>query len=178
MDATSGRRSGIAPVEIAIVAGILALMGLLVVPALRRYVRLTKTSEAFVSLNRIEVGAVAYHRADHFDATGQPVPRQFPGTDGPVPGTPCWNQPQARCAGRDPGWTNATWRALRFSMENSHYYTYAFSSAGFWEYAQYTATARGNLDGDGIVTTFQSHAGMQPDGGIHSVLWFFDDETE
>ena len=66
-------------------------------------------------------------------------------------------------------WTTASWEALKFSMDDPHYYQYAFVSSGTGNTAEFTARAHGDLDCDGFVSTFEmwgsgNFAGGDPSG--------------
>jgi hypothetical protein len=52
-------------------------------------------------------------------------------------------------------WDNPTWKALGFRMVRAHHFSFAFESNKTQTGAQFTARAHGDLDGDGIYSTFR-----------------------
>jgi hypothetical protein len=58
---------------------------------------------------------------------------------------------------RDPPgtWEHPTWRLLDFSWTVPHCYSFAFESELQPGLARFTALAQGDLDGDGVFSTFQ-----------------------
>jgi len=144
-----------APIEMVVVLAILGVLVGVMAPGIRAYIRRARTAEAVVNLDRIALGARTYFLAEHPNPSGgSPLARQFPNSVGPTPSTACAIQVGSRCAGGDPGWTSASWYALHFSMEHRHYYYYDFASAGLDTAATFTTNARGDLDGDTVITTF------------------------
>lgn len=51
-------------------------------------------------------------------------------------------------------WESPTWQALAFAPEGPHYYAYQYDSAGVRIGSTFTASAFGDLDGDGVFSTF------------------------
>ena len=66
----------------------------------------------------------------------------------------------------DGTWDDPTWRALGFRVERAHNYSFAFDSEKTSTGARFTARAHGDLDGDGIYSTFrvsgEIEAGKKP----------------
>jgi len=51
-----------------------------------------------------------------------------------------------------------TWRALGFGFDYAHAFSFEFVSSSSPEGARFRATAHGDLDGDGVVSTFELKA--------------------
>jgi hypothetical protein len=62
------------------------------------------------------------------------------------------------------------------TIEDPHYYSYQFESAGKGHAAAFTATAMGDLDCDDDYSTFELTGRIQPDGSVHIAPDFFIDK--
>ena len=119
-----------------------------------------KTVEAIDNLDRIYKGAADYFMTPRVSQMGEPVPCQFPATTEFTPGKNCNDKAvdddeDGSCDANPSAWDNATWAALRFEITDPHYYVYSFNSAGELAEATFTISAFGDLDGDGVMSTFQ-----------------------
>lgn len=114
-----------------------------------------RAEEARTNLERIYDGAVSYYDSDHATRTGMILPPQFPASSPRLPASiPCG---EAMEPGYDT-WRQPTWEALNFSIHEPHYYSYQFESSGTGADAAFTAYAFGDLDCDGVLSTFQRQA--------------------
>jgi hypothetical protein len=52
-------------------------------------------------------------------------------------------------------WDHLTWATLGFSLNGSHYFSFAFDSAPGDTRSSFVARAHGDLDGDGERSTFE-----------------------
>lgn len=52
-------------------------------------------------------------------------------------------------------WEHPTWKRLEFRLERPHYYAFAFDSKASVEGSEFTARAHGDLDGDGLLSSFR-----------------------
>ena len=59
-------------------------------------------------------------------------------------------------------WDHPTWRALEFRFDGPHYYAFAFQSTNKPAGASFVARAHGDLDGDGLYSTFEIRAPTGP----------------
>ena len=111
------------------------------------YVKRSKTTEATMQVRKLFDSSVSYYDAEHQGAT----PR-FPLSVGP---TPSLDRIGPEPYGPDPTlWEHPTWRALNFSVDMPSYYAYQYDSAGERLGATFTATAFGDIDGDGVYSVY------------------------
>jgi len=151
------RQSGFTLVELMIVVAIIGVLAAVAIPAFSRYVKKSRTSEAFGHLNKMWVGSASYFAADHVGSNGETLRKQFPvATTFPESPTDCCHSPGNQCPGDDPDYsTDATWLALNFAISDPHYYTPYYMGGGFDRGANFIATAYGDLDCDTTYATFQ-----------------------
>jgi hypothetical protein len=126
------------------------------VPAFVRNVHASRLAEPIDGLNRIATHATAL-------AAGRPAEIAYPETVGLTPST----VPQGRKVLDPPGtWNQATWRQLDFELSVPHAFSFGFESHDAKGRATFRAVAHGDLDGDGVLSTFalggQSRDGSEP----------------
>lgn len=106
---------------------------------------------------------------------GEIVPAQFPAS---VPRTPAEVPCGDKVAPDYRQWEHPTWQALNFSVSDPHYYSYQFDSAGAMDNGSFTASAFGDLDCDGIYSTFV-RTGVVENGRVRGGAGLFQmDELE
>ena len=144
---------------------VVAMVGVLsavAVPAFIKYQRRAKTTEAIDQLDKIYKGASYYYTAPRVSREGTKLPCQFPASVKATPaGSPC-DHPDNKYPGSPSAWTAPTWSALNFQMNDAHYFRYEFTSSGTLGAAQFTAAAYGDLDCDGVWSTFERHGYGDP----------------
>ena len=155
--------------------GVLAAVA---IPAFVKYVRKAKTVEAAESLDKIKIGAREFFVVDHWNSEGNLEAKRFPRSTGWVPASPCCKQPGGKCRTPASVWDNAGFDALKFGLTEPHYYQYRFISSGITNNAQYTAVARGDLDCDGIYSTFEIRGRVDSEGSVVTVGPIITNEIE
>jgi len=147
--------------------GTLSMLGTLsavAIPAFMKYQKKAKKSEAIEELRRLQTAATVYFCTPHVDKEANMLPPHFPPaqTVTPSQGTCCLELggPDKDSDGQcdpNPGiWDTETWNSLLFSVDHPHRFVYAFESNGkTGNEAEFTASAYGDLDCDGIRSTFQ-----------------------
>ena len=108
-------------------------------------------TEAAQHLRRLYDSSVGYYDADHTDNIGNILMPQFPASHGPTPSEiPCGTTHTPTYE----DWDAYTWEALNFAISDPHYYSYQYESEGTRIGATFTAYAFGDLDCDGVYSTF------------------------
>jgi hypothetical protein len=140
-------------------------------PAFFRNLSASKLSEPIEGLDRMVTSAVAY-------AEGRPQEISFPPSAPLTPG-----QVPRGVRAKDPPevWEHLTWRSLGFGFEEPHAFAFRFESEldPATQVMRFVATAHGDLDGDGMLSTFEVRGERAP-GQPARVLpgMFVDREVE
>lgn len=158
-------------VELAVAFGVAGSVLAVAVPAFLRNLSASKLSEPIEGLDRIVTAAIAY-------AEARPQEISFPP---PAPLTPAEVPRGVRAADPPEAWEHLTWLSLGYRMELPHAFAFKFDSAldPATGVMSFTATAHGDLDGDGTVSTFEVRGERAP-GQAARVLpgMFVDREVE
>jgi hypothetical protein len=75
-------------------------------------------------------------------------------------------------------WDHPTWRALGFGFDYAHAFSFEFDSGTVGGQAHFRAIAHGDLDGDGVVSTFELEGRADPSGAIVLPGMYVDREVE
>jgi type IV pilus assembly protein PilA len=144
------------------------------VPTFVRNVHASRFAEPVEGLGRIAASAVAYGRA-------HPVAQGFPPSAPMTPAVP----PRGSCEIDPPEiWSRPTWRALDFSpvpAGEAHCFSFAFDSVTSATRSTFRAHAHGDLDGDGLASTFEvtgQYSEGDPRGPTIDPGMFVDSEVE
>jgi hypothetical protein len=140
------------PIEIAIAFAIGGSVLAVFVPVFVRNVHASRLSEPLDGLQRIAARAAQL-------ADGSPQSKAFPES---VPLTPA-QVPRGELVKDLPGtWNHPTWRLLDFAFDVPHAYSFELSSSNGPDVSSFTATARGDLDGDGVLSSFEVSGSVKP----------------
>jgi prepilin-type N-terminal cleavage/methylation domain-containing protein len=204
---------GFTLIELMIVVAILGILAAIAVPALTKYMRRSKTSEARVQIAKVFDAASSYFNEEHVErgevqiigaggTISDVAPHRCPHQSGedtglsqaaitPALATNCNLGPGGRCVpaeggGGGPGYyniadwnDNRVWNALNFQQEQAHYFHYNFmgsnSAAGGFGACQFTAQSFGDLDDDGIYSTYE-RAGAADENGVNAAAGLYIDQ--
>lgn len=160
------RRPRVTPIELAVGAAILGSLLAVAIPSFARNVHATHFAEPVDGLARLGAQSLA-HAQSHRD---EPFPKSAPPTPAEVPrGIRVVDPPGT--------WDHPTWTALTFraSPENvPHAFSFAFESTG----RTFVGRARGDLDGDGALSTFEVRGSAEGDRAQITPGMYVEDELE
>jgi len=155
---------GFSLIELMVVVVIILVLAAVAIPSFMKYLKNAQTTEARIQIEKITMGARAYY-LDNFASKGLGViPRQFPESIAMTPAITCCAVKGGKCLPNAAAWNEPSWVALAYSMDDPHSYRYEFISSGSATDAVFTARAKGDLDCDGIESTFEMY-GRIGDGG-------------
>lgn len=150
-------RVGITLIQVSMIIAVVVILIGAILPGFRRRARLSRTSEA------VDCLAELYRRTQTYWA-GQQVGPVAPARSTlhtlppPAPLTPA-TIPSGQAQLDPPNtWSAPTWNALEFRFDTPHYFSYQYDSTGEGATAAFTARAHGDLDGDGLASTFERAA--------------------
>jgi len=136
------QRREYAVIEIAAAWAVIGSILAIAIPELSRSLRASPLAEPVDGLQRIASAAVAYaHEHGSF-------PESAPLTPADVPRG-------GRTSDPPDVWEHPTWKALGFSFDYAHAFSFAFESGETNGGPSFRAIAHGDLDGDGVVSTFE-----------------------
>jgi hypothetical protein len=111
------------------------------IPAFVRDLHASRLVEPIDGLNRIAAAAAArVERGERYPASVARTPREVP------VGAPVLDPPGV--------WDHPTWVSLGLSFARPHSYSFSFESEKRGRRARYVASAEGDLDGDGQLSSF------------------------
>jgi prepilin-type N-terminal cleavage/methylation domain-containing protein len=163
---------GFTLIELMITVTVIGLLAAVAIPSYIKYFRRSMITEATMNLRRMYDGAAAYYVAEHTNATGAILAKQFPNDSTPTPpAIPCGVKHQPVPAEYD----TPEWSALDFAVRDPYRYQYQFVNgtppAGTTAFA--AMMAQGNLDCDAMTSMFSraltgSHDGISGDAGLYA----------
>jgi hypothetical protein len=102
----------------------------------------------------------------YYEELGGKREKKFPTPSaGPTPplGT-CCKQPRGRCEANSGLWAKPPWTSLRMALDDPHYYSYQYEVAP--DGRSFTARAMGDLDCNGVYSTFELVGSISADGTV------------
>jgi type IV pilus assembly protein PilA len=151
-------------------APVMGIMAAVAIPAYMKYIRRSKTVEASVNVRKLADAAAGY-ASTHKKA-------RFPASTKWTPAASCCGKPGDQCAPDAHAWDAPTWKALNFSISDSHYYQYRVTTEGKGAQSRMTVEARGDLDCDGIFSDYKRTVTLDPQGNPITSKLQTDNEIE
>lgn len=129
------------PIELAVGVSLVGCVAAVAIPSFIREVHASRFVEPTEGLTRLGASAIAFAEANgHFPESAPLTPKA---------------PPRGKKEADPPGtWDAPTWRALDFRAAPDgipHAYSFAFDGTG----SAFVARARGDLDGDGVLSLFE-----------------------
>ena len=173
------RDEGFTLVELMIVVAIIGVLAALAIYGVSRYLKHSKTAEATRNLGSIETGSKNsfQQETDTSGAGSGPFTHQFCAKATaavPAAGVPLAAKVKAGAT----EWGAAAWTCLKFSINEPQFYQYSYDSTGTGTGASYTATAIGDLDGNGTKSNFQLIGKGSTTGDAERISLKIDNEDE
>jgi hypothetical protein len=135
------------PIELAITVSLVGCAAGVAIPTFIREVHASRFVEPTEGLARLGASACAYANAGRFPPSAPLTPSAPPRGKKAIDPVGTWDSP--------------TWTALSFRPVPEgvpHAYAFAFDSAG----TSFVARARGDLDGDGVLSSFEISGSVKP----------------
>lgn len=153
------REEGFTLVELMIVVAIIGVLAALAIYGVSRYLKHSKTAEATRNLGSIETGSKNQFQQEtdtSGSGTGPYVHTFCPNATIKPPSNNSDPAPKAqKVQAPAADWNDSTWKCLKFSINEPQFYRYDYAGAGSGVTASYTASAYGDLDGNGTTSLFQ-----------------------
>lgn len=166
------KKSGFTLIELMIVVAILGILAALAIPAFIGYVRRSKTSEATGNLNSLFKSAASYYSQERTGRSMTSATTTYctVGNESMIPASPGPNKTKYA-----PG---ANTGALGFTIADFVYFGYGIAgSDGACGHTAgqdvYTFYARGDLDGDTTMSTFELATATDDDNSLYHARGFY-----
>ena len=175
---TKRLKGGFTLIELMVVVAIIGILAAVAIPAFMKNARKAKTTEAVTNVKKLYDGARSYYEEEsNARGTISVIPKQFPRSPTtatePALGACC----PSKCAPNPNLWTDPSWMALKFSMDDPHYYSYTYTGgSGTGTGATFSADANGDLNCNNTYSTFEMVGSVQADGTVTGQAGLFRDK--
>jgi prepilin-type N-terminal cleavage/methylation domain-containing protein len=180
---SKSRSGGFTLIELMVVVAIIGILASIAIPSFLRNAKKAKSTEAIVQLNRIYSSSRTYILDLHASAgTTTPIAPQFPDSEAITPAASCCAAPNSgqKCFPNPSDFATPTWQGLMFTVDDPHYYRYAYTSTGTVGAgigSNFHAQAYGDLNCDAVYSTFELYGiWSSADFDVHGSGGFFSDK--
>ena len=168
-----GTRHGDAAANAGDMSAVLAVsavgvMAAVAVPAFMKYIRRSKTAEASMNVRQLFDASASYAMEHCKDAKSCAKVARFP-PSAPLtpPRSACENGKSVALQPAPGTFDHPTWKALGFSVDTPSYFQYEYVSSGTGANSAFTARAIGDLDCDGVFSTFERTGRLDATGNVN-----------
>jgi type IV pilus assembly protein PilE len=168
-------------IELMVTVAIMGVLSAIAIPAFTMVIAQSKTAETSAHLSAMFRGAAAYYSAER-SSQGNTATTAGYCTVADSIASPSNPKPNKQAFTAD-----ASFRAIGFNIAEVVYFSYGFATGGGVgacghgpnDPTLYTFYANGDLDGDGIESTFEMAAGSDASNGMyHAIGLHIDKQTE
>jgi type II secretory pathway pseudopilin PulG len=165
-------------IELMVTVAILGILAAIAIPHFSRYIKRAKTTEAEMNVRKLFDASVMYYASERGNRVGAIINKSFPSTVALTPTSgACCVTPGAKCQ-PSTYWTDPTWMALHFAVDDPFYYHYSYVSTGASTSAAFTAGAYGDLNCDNVYSTFERMGHVTGDTVEGSAAVYMTNEDE
>jgi len=156
--------------ELLTTIGFVSALSALAMYGIARYLRHSKTAEAVATTMAIAQAACVYYNQSDANQPAGTKPeaakamRHFPPSSRAGVPADASDVRGKRFQSAIGDWSTSPWLDMGFKISTPQFYQYSFESSGSGTAAQATAIAHGDLDGNGVQSTFRATAA--PDGTL------------